>query len=77
MTRSAASRSSAVRTEKVAPSISSGVRSSEAREPSLPVSNVPWYWRLALFLWTTSFVFLLIYEWLAGILKMVRGHSAP
>ena len=34
-----------------------------------PASGMTWYWRLVMFLWITSFAFLLLYEWLAGILK--------
>jgi hypothetical protein len=30
---------------------------------------VSWYWRLALFLWATSFAFMFLYELLAGIIK--------
>lgn len=62
MTRSA-HRSSAVQVEKSLPSIPSASGSSPAS------SAVPWNWRLALFLWTTSYVCLLGYEWLAGLIK--------
>jgi hypothetical protein len=32
-------------------------------------SSVPWFWRFVLFMWITSFAALLLYEWLAAILK--------
>jgi hypothetical protein len=73
MTRSAARRTSAVQAEKASLPTPAAVNSSETRE-RLPTSAVPWYWRLALFLWVTSFAFLLLYEWLAGILKALRQH---
>ena len=76
MTRSAARRSSAVQAEKSVLPLPSGVNASKAPEP-VPPSGVPWYWRLFLFLWLTSFAFMLLYEWLAGILKALRGPSAP
>ncbi len=60
MTRSA-HRSSSVQVEKSPRAPSSG-------ETSSP-SGVPWFWRLAMFLWATSFAFLFLYEWLAGIIK--------
>lgn len=68
MTRSAARRSSDVQAEKSLPPTPSLHSSGNSSEP-LPASEVPWTWRLVLFLWTTSFAFLLLYEWLAGILK--------
>jgi hypothetical protein len=70
MTRSAARRASAVQLEKslpTAPPSSDEADESPASPPSTSV--VPWYWRLALFLWATSFVFLFLYEWLAGLIK--------
>jgi hypothetical protein len=69
MTRSAR-RTSAVQVEKSlppAPPPEDGADDTLASPP--PGSGVPWYWRLALFLWATSFAFLLLYEWLAGIIK--------
>jgi hypothetical protein len=32
-------------------------------------SSAPWFWRFVLFMWITSFAALLLYEWLAAILK--------
>jgi hypothetical protein len=32
-------------------------------------ATLHWGWRLALFLWATSFAFLLAYEWLAALFK--------
>ena len=71
MTRSAARRTSAVQTEKALLPMHSAPNSSDARQPA-PASTVPWYWRLFLFLWITSFAFMLAYEWLAGIIKALR-----
>ena len=72
MTRSTARRTSAVQAEKSLLPMPSGVSSSETREP-LPASAVPWYWRLFLFMWITSFGFMLLYEWLAGIVRALRS----
>jgi hypothetical protein len=74
MTRSAARRTSAVSTEKPLLPLPSGVSSSDAREPARS-SAIPWYWRLFLFLWVTSFAFMLLYEWLAGIIKAMRSKG--
>jgi hypothetical protein len=68
MTRSAARRSSDVQAEKSLPPAPSDHSSGNPSDP-LPASVVPWNWRLVLFFWATSFAFLLLYEWLAGILK--------
>jgi hypothetical protein len=68
MTRSAAHRASGVQVEKSLPPIPSNGGSGGA-PATRPASSVPWYWRLALFLWATSFAFLLLYELLAGIIK--------
>ena len=68
MTRPVARHPSAVQAEKSLLPIPSGVSSNDARE-SLSAFTTPWYWRMALFLWVTSFVFLLLYELLAGIIK--------
>jgi hypothetical protein len=73
MTRSAARRTSAVQAEKSLLPMPSGASSGEARQPP-PASAVPWYWRLFLFLWITSFAFMLLYEWLAGIIRVLRAH---
>ncbi len=64
MTRSAAHRSNAVQVEKSSPSLPS-----DGRPASPPATATAGYWRLAMFLWATSFVCLLLYEWLAGIIK--------
>jgi hypothetical protein len=68
MTRSSAHRASAVQVEKSPPPKPSNDGSGGA-PAAPPASSVAWYWRLALFLWATSFAFLLLYEWLAGIIK--------
>lgn len=74
MTRSASRRTSDVQAEKSASPMHSATSSGNTPEP-LPASTIPWYWRLALFLWATSFVFLLLYEWLAGLLKALRSEG--
>lgn len=74
MTRSAARRTSAVSTEKAVLPMPSASSASETRQPS-PASTIPWYWRLFLFLWITSFAFMLAYEWLAGIIKALRSKG--
>ena len=68
MTRSATRRGSAVQVEKSPPTTPSKDDAGDSRQ-QLPSSLIPWYWRLALFLWVTSFAFLLLYEWLAGLIK--------
>jgi hypothetical protein len=73
MTRFAARRTSAVQAEKASPPTLGADPAPDSRGP-LPAPVVPWYWRLALFLWVTSFAFLFLYEWLAGILKALRQH---
>jgi hypothetical protein len=70
MTRSAARRASAVQVEKSLPPAPSSSDETDASPASPPSAmGVPWYWRLALFLWATSFAFLFLYEWLAGLIK--------
>jgi len=69
MTRSATRRSGAVQPEK-SPHPAPPVAPSDT--PSTPAtmrSNAPWFWRFVLFIWITSFAALLLYEWLAAILK--------
>jgi hypothetical protein len=66
MTRSAARRASAIQDAKSTPPISD-FHSDDAQ--AVPASGAPWYWRFALFLWGTSYVCLMLYEWLAGIFK--------
>jgi hypothetical protein len=40
-------------------------------KPTAPPVRLGWTWTLVLFLWITSFVSLLLYEFLAAILKVV------
>ena len=37
-----------------------------------PAPRLHWGWRLALFLWFTSFLFLLLYDVLSGIFRVIR-----
>ena len=71
MTRSAARRFGAVQVDKSLPPkpSSQGEANESSTAPPPSSSGVAWYWRLAMFLWITSFAFLLLYEWLAGIIK--------
>lgn len=70
MTRSAARRTSAVQVDKSLPPVAPSEGEADDSWPSpSSASAVPWYWRLTLFLWATSYAFLLLYEWLAGIIK--------
>jgi hypothetical protein len=71
MTRSAARRANAVQVEKSLPPASDETDDALAAPPS--ASAVSWYWRLALFLWGTSYVFLSLYEWLAGLIKLIEA----
>jgi hypothetical protein len=40
--------------------------------PPAPAPRLHWGWRLALFLWFTSFLFLLLYDVLSGIFRVFR-----
>ena len=69
MTRSAARRSGAVQPDK-SPPAAPPVAPANAPSPPPPMpSSAPWFWRFVLFMWITSFAALLLYEWLAAILK--------
>jgi hypothetical protein len=71
MTRSAARRTSAVQAEKTMSPASPATehRPDDPLAMPAPATGMTWYWRLVMFLWTTSFIFLMLYEWLAGIVK--------
>jgi len=71
MTRSAARRPGAVQAEKSIPPAppSSEAHADDPASSPVPASPIPWTWRIVLFLWATSFLCLLGYEWLSGILK--------
>jgi hypothetical protein len=70
MTRSAARRHGAVQADKSLPPAPPAFDHDRDDPYAAPASSAtPWYWRFVMFLWLTSFVFLLAYEWLAGILK--------
>lgn len=70
MTRSAARRPHTVQADKSHTPASPAFDHAPEDTGSTPATaTTPWYWRLVLFLWLTSFIFLLLYEWLAGILK--------
>jgi hypothetical protein len=68
MSRSAARRTNAVQVDKSLPPESPRSPDEPLGAPN-PESNVPWYWRLVLFIWGTSFASLLAYELLAGLIK--------
>lgn len=65
-------RSSQVQPEKPAPAAVPA--EGPAPEETLPaaVPRLHWGWRLALFLWATSFLFLLLYDVLAGAFRVFR-----
>lgn len=70
MTRSAARRHGAVQADKSLPPAPPAFEHAPDDPYAAPAaSNTPWYWRFVMFLWLTSFVILLMYEWLAGIFK--------
>jgi hypothetical protein len=68
MTRSVTRRLHPVQLEKA--SLTDAPRRADASSSSPRTgSAVPWYWQTVMFFWVTSFLGLLIYEWLAGIFK--------
>ena len=68
MTRSVTRRPQAVQLEKA--SLTDAPRRADASSSATRKdSAVPWYWQIVMFFWVTSFLGLLIYEWLAGIFK--------
>lgn len=69
MTRSATRRPGAVQPEKSPPSVPPVAPSDAPSTPSPMRASAPWFWRFVLFMWMTSFAALLLYEWLAAILK--------
>ncbi|MGH7226231.1 MAG: hypothetical protein ACRELF_23695 [Gemmataceae bacterium] len=71
MTRSAARRTSAVQVDKSPPPAppDSGRGLDDPLAPSQTASSVPWYWRFALFVWGVSFMALLVYELLTGLIR--------
>lgn len=74
MTRSAARRHGAVQADKTLPPAPPAFDRQPDDTAAAPASAVtPWYWRFVMFLWFTSFVSLLMYEWLAGIFKSWRN----
>jgi hypothetical protein len=68
MTRSVAHRTHAVQLEKSSSPETARRTESSPPTPRAP-SVVPWYWQIVMFLWITSYLGLLLYEWLVGILK--------
>ena len=67
-------RSSQVQPEKPAPPAppAEGPPPEEGPPPPAAVPRLHWGWRLALFLWVTSFIFLLLYDVLAGVFRVIR-----
>jgi hypothetical protein len=75
MTRPPPRRSSQVQPEKPAPPAppaAEGPPPGEGPPPPAAVPRLHWGWHLALFLWVTSFVFLLLYDVLSGIFRVIR-----
>jgi hypothetical protein len=69
MTRSAARRPVQVQADKPPIPPPSPANSDGPVPPLAPAAGMSWQWRTVMFLWTTSFLFLLLYEWLTGLLK--------
>ncbi len=69
MTRSVAHRAHSVQLEKASPTMETARPSNFGAPASRPTSGAPWFWQIVMFLWITSFLGLLIYEWLAGLIK--------
>jgi hypothetical protein len=74
MTRPAPRHSSQVQPEKPAPPPppAEGPSPGEGTPAPAAVPRLHWGWRLAMFLWFTSFVFLLLYDVLAGVIRVLR-----
>jgi hypothetical protein len=72
MTRPAPRHSSQVQPEKPAPPPppAEGPPPGEGAPAAAP--RLHWGWRLALFLWFTSFLFLLLYDVLSGVIRVFR-----
>jgi hypothetical protein len=73
MNRPPPRRSSQVQPEKPAPPAppAEGPPPGEGPPPAA-APRLHWGWRLALFLWFTSFLFLLLYDVLSGIFRVFR-----
>ncbi len=68
MTNRPPQRSTQVQPEKPAPAVPPAA---EGPPPPAP-PRLHWGWHLALFLWATSFIFLLLYDVLSGIFRVIR-----
>ncbi len=69
MTRSVAHRAHSVQLEKASSPTDTARPLNPTAPASRPASGAPWFWQIVMFLWITSFLGLLIYEWLAGLIK--------
>jgi hypothetical protein len=70
MTRPGSRRGEHVQTARPAGAESAAGPASSPSGAAAPRARMAWYWRLVLFLWTTSFIFLLIYELLSALFRM-------
>jgi hypothetical protein len=70
MTRRAIRRTTPIQTEKpLPPAPTASVPRSEEPPALEPVTGRTWNWRLVMFIWTTSFVLLFLYELLSALLR--------
>lgn len=70
MTRRAIRRSSPIQAEKPLPSApAASLPRSEEPPPLDTAPGRTWNWRLVMFIWTTSFVLLFLYELLSALLR--------
>jgi len=75
MNRPPPRRSSQVQPEKPAPPAqpaAEGPPPGEGPPGPAAVPRLHWGWRLAMFLWVTSFFFLLLYDVLSGLYRLYR-----
>ncbi len=72
--RPAPRQSSQVQPEKPAPPASAAAEGPPSGGPPPPgaVPRLHWGWQLAMFLWVTSFFFLLLYDVLSGLYRLYR-----
>jgi hypothetical protein len=75
MNRPPPRRSSQVQPEKPAPPApppAEGAPPGEGPPPPATAPRLHWGWQLAVFLWVTSFLFLLLYDVLSGVFRVFR-----
>lgn len=68
MTRRTIRRPNSIQTDKPPSPVVAAPHSAEEPPPLEPAVGGSWYWRLVMFIWTTSFVLLFLYELLSALL---------